>query len=163
MTTPQFSLAYQHYRSLDALPSNLQILWRAAQDACELAYAPYSKFQVGAAFLLHQAGIVQGANQENAAYPSGLCAERTAGFYISAHHKDDVIEVIAVTARPSNSTEFVPVTPCGACRQALLEFEIRQSRAIKMLFQLQDGTFALIPSINSLLPFAFNDSSLKAS
>jgi len=157
----KFTLNYQRFDSFEELPKTLQELHLAALSATELAYAPYSNFHVGAAFLLDKAGILLGSNQENPAYPSGLCAERTAAFHIGTHHKNDVIQVIAVIAKPANEERVIPVTPCGACRQVLLDFETRQKRSIKMLIKLADGSFALIPSINSLLPFAFSDTSLS--
>jgi cytidine deaminase len=157
----QFTLQYLRFASYEELPNTLKELHQAAINATDLAYAPYSNFYVGAAFLLDNAGILVGSNQENPAYPSGLCAERTAAFHIGTHHKDDIITVIAVIARPAKEERLIPVTPCGACRQVLLDFETRQSRPIKVLIKLQDGGFALIPSINSLLPFAFSDSSLS--
>jgi len=128
--------------------------------ATDLAYAPYSNFYVGAAFQMAKAGVLVGSNQENPAYPSGLCAERTAAFHIGTHHKEDTIEVLAIIARPAKEERLIPVTPCGACRQVLLDFENRQNQDIKLLLQLEDDSFALIPSVKSMLPFAFSDSSL---
>jgi cytidine deaminase len=161
LSSQRFTLHYKYFANEAALPTSLASLLVAAREATDLAYAPYSHFHVGAAFLLHEAGIIKGSNQENAAYPSGLCAERTAAFHIGVHHASDLIEVIAVIARRQDSTSFLPVSPCGACRQVLLEYESRQQRPIQMLLQLIEGSFALIPSINSLLPFAFTEDSLR--
>jgi cytidine deaminase len=160
LTEQNYNFTFERFENLNALPKVLKELYNEAVKATNLAYAPYSNFNVGAAFQMTKAGILLGSNQENPAYPSGLCAERIAAFHIGTHHKDDVIEVIAVIARPAKEERLIPVTPCGACRQVLLDFESRQNRAIKLLLQLEDGSFALIPSVKSMLPFAFSDSSL---
>lgn len=106
--------------------------WQAARAATARAYAPYSRFHVGAALLLDDGSIFAGTNQENAAYPSGLCAERTALFGLAAAQPERRILGMAVAARPAGA-DFVPISSCGACRQVMAEYEQRQQQAIPLL------------------------------
>lgn len=126
-----------------------------AQEAANDAYAPYSNFLVGAALLLENGTLFKGSNQENAAYPSGLCAERTALFALSAHHPREKIKLIAVTARRRSSMAFLPAMPCGACRQVMAEYEYKQQEAIPVLLQAAEGKFYRLRSVADLLPFQF--------
>lgn len=140
-----------------------QRLVKAAKDATQRAYAPFSKYNVGAALLLDNGKIVEGSNQENAAYPSGLCAERTAVFYASSSNPGIAIRKIAVAAwinpgKDKNIEEGFqknPVSPCGGCRQALLEYEHLYGD-IEVILYGRDKTY-ILPSIKSLLPLAFTD------
>src|ERR1700740_1109022 len=116
------SVSYDVYQSINDLEEKDQFLLEKAKEAMENAYAPYSKFKVGAAVELDNGIIITGNNQENAAYPSGLCAERTAAFYASSQYPHQKVNAIAVTTK-SDSIE--PVTPCGSCRQALSEYEMK--------------------------------------
>ncbi|WP_400191140.1 cytidine deaminase [Hymenobacter sp. B81] len=127
--------------------------WQAAQAATAHSYAPYSHFHVGAALLLDDDSICWNVNQENAAYPSGLCAERTALFGL-ANQPERRIRLMAVAARPQNG-EFVPVTSCGACRQVMAEFEQRQAEPITLLLPGPDGTIWRFQRLTDLLPFQF--------
>lgn len=127
-----------------------------AQEAANDAYAPYSNFLVGAALVLEDGSMFKGSNQENAAYPSGLCAERTALFAMSAHHPNKKIKMLAVTARRRTDKEFLPAMPCGACRQVMAEYEYKQKEAIPVLLQAPDGKFYRFKSVEDLLPFQFN-------
>ncbi|GAA4387501.1 cytidine deaminase [Hymenobacter koreensis] len=127
--------------------------WEAAQEATNRSYSPYSHFQVGAALLLDDDSIFQNANQENAAYPSGLCAERTA-LYGLASRPGRTIKCMAVAARPHGG-EFVAVTSCGACRQVMAEFEQRQSQPISLLLPGPNGTIWRFHRLADLLPFQF--------
>ncbi|WP_299818879.1 cytidine deaminase [uncultured Pontibacter sp.] len=131
-----------------------------AQQAASDAYAPYSNFLVGAALVLEDGTMFKGSNQENAAYPSGLCAERTALFAFSAHHPNEQIEMLAVTARRRNDTNFLAAMPCGACRQVMAEYEHKQGKAIPVLLQGPDGNFYRFKSVADLLPFQFNRENL---
>ena len=131
-----------------------------AQEAANDAYAPYSNFLVGAALVLEDGSMFKGSNQENAAYPSGLCAERTALFAMSAHHPNKKIKMIAVTARRRSDQDFLPAMPCGACRQVMAEYEHKQGEAIPVLLQAPDGKFYRFRAVADLLPFQFNKENL---
>ncbi|WP_266204371.1 cytidine deaminase [Pontibacter kalidii] len=131
-----------------------------AREAANDAYAPYSNFLVGAALLLEDGSLFKGSNQENAAYPSGLCAERTALFALSAHYPKSRIKLLAVTARRRHEQEFMPAMPCGACRQVMAEYEFRQQEPIPVLLQASDGKYYRFKSVGDLLPFQFTPESL---
>jgi len=126
-----------------------------ARRATYRSYAPYSHFSVGAAVELADGTIVSGSNQENAAYPSGLCAERTAVFYANSRYPDQPIRRICIVARDTKG-QFLqrPISPCGACRQVLLEAEQRAKNAIEVLLYGTDGVY-IISSIKDLLPLEF--------
>lgn len=128
-----------------------------ARKATFRAYAPYSKFCVGAAILLDNGEIVTGANQENVAYPSGTCAERTACYYAHAQFPGAQFKTIAIAARDTSGEEVAkPISPCGSCRQALLEYEILAKNDIKVILVGRDEIYVL-KSIKSLLPLAFSE------
>ena len=130
--------------------------WQAARDATSHAYAPYSGFHVGAALLLADGTVFTGTNQENAAYPSGLCAERTALFGLAAARPGHApIVGMAVAARPADG-EFGPAFPCGACRQVMLEYETRQGQAIPLLLPGRKGNILRFASLEVLMPFNFS-------
>jgi cytidine deaminase len=141
--------------------SDLALL-QAARQALRNAYAPYSRFRVGAALRLSNGQIVWGNNQENAAFPSGLCAERVAVFAAAAHFPDEKIEKIAIAAQKEGETAFLSISPCGACRQSLLEYESRQQTKIPMLMESENGQIIEIQSIADLLPFQFTSKQLNA-
>lgn len=142
------------------LPSEIQNLMRRAQDAITRAYAPYSHFQVGAALLLENGKIVTGNNQENAAYPSGMCAERVAIWSASSQYPNVVIKKIVITVKSTLKQVDKPVAPCGACRQTLLEYEHKQKEPIEVYFMGETGNVILAHSLQDLLPFAFDESFL---
>lgn len=134
-----------------------RILIDKAREAALRAYAPYSKFNVGAAILLDNDKIITGSNQENAAYPSGTCAERTACFYAHSSFPNAKFKAIAIAARNTNGEEVtIPISPCGSCRQALLEYEILAQNEIKVILVGRDEIF-MLKSIKSLLPLAFSE------
>lgn len=145
------------YATLDELPEADRRLCEAAMEATYRAYAPYSHFNVGAAIRLESGEIVEGSNQENAAFPSGTCAERTACYYAHASHPEDKFETIAVAARnvDGNLTD-TPTAPCGACRQALLEYEKLAGHPVRVML-VSATEIAVLPSVASLLPMAFSD------
>ncbi len=129
----------------------------AAREASHRAYAPYSHFNVGAAILLSNGQTVSGANQENAAFPSSMCAERTAAYYAHAAYPDARFECIAIAAIGTDGREVAePVSPCGACRQALLEYEHIGAKDVKVLLVGRDEIYVL-PSVRSLLPLSFTE------
>lgn len=142
---------------LDALEGADADLVTQARKATYRSYAPYSHFMVGAAILLDSGVTVTGSNQENVAFPSGTCAERSACYYAHAQYPDAMFKKIAVAARGTDG-EFVaePVAPCGACRQALLEYEMLAKAPVEVLLVGRDKVFRL-PSVKSTLPFAFTD------
>jgi len=131
-----------------------------AQEAAKHAYAPYSHFKVGAAVLLKNGHIVSGNNQENAVYPSGLCAERVALFYAASQFPETPIEKIAITATGGEKEICRPVPPCGNCRQALLEYETKFNEPIEIIMAGEKGDVYITKSIADLLPLSFNDSFL---
>ncbi|WP_455636281.1 cytidine deaminase [Parabacteroides sp.] len=133
-------------------------LYEAAFEASKHAYAPYSKFHVGAAVLLENSMILSGSNQENAAYPSGLCAERTALFYAGARYPNTAVLVLAIAAMKDGERMDL-ITPCGACRQVMLETEQRYDKPMKVLLCGKEDVY-LIPSAKALLPFCFSKSAL---
>lgn len=135
-------------------------LIEAAKKATEKAYAPYSGFSVGAALLLENGVIVSGNNQENAAYPSGLCAERTTVFYANANYPEEKVMAIAIAANHKGSFTEDVITPCGACRQVLLETENRFHSPMKVLMYSEKGVYVM-ESIRDLLPLSFGDEMLK--
>lgn len=129
-------------------------LMDAAIDATRRSYSPYSKFSVGAAVRLQSGTIVTGSNQENAAYPSGLCAERTTLFYANSHYPEEAVETLAIAARNEQGFLESPIPPCGACRQVMLETEERFKRPMRiLLYSLHD--IYEIRGTKDLLPLSF--------
>lgn len=126
----------------------------AAKKATETSYAPYSNFRVGAAVRLKDSTIVCGSNQENAAFPSGICAERTALFYANANHPNQPVIEMAVAAFNNGSFLSAPIPPCGACRQVILGVEERYKQDIRVLLYGEDGIY-VIHSAKALLPLQF--------
>ncbi len=155
MKTIKIETQLEVYEDLKALPEAIQDLMQQAIAARNNAYAPYSKFQVGAAILLENNTIVTGSNQENAAYPSGLCAERTAIFYAGAKHPKVKMQVMAITAASQNKNVNLPIPPCGACRQAIAEYELKQNQPIMLYFMGETGEVIKSNSIANLLPLIF--------
>lgn len=145
---------------LEGLDPESKYLMHKAKDAALHAYAPYSRFQVGAAVLLADGSVITGSNQENAAYPSSMCAERVALYAVAAHHPEAVIKKIAVVARRKGLKDLIPVTPCGSCRQVLVEFEARQSSTIEIVMQINDHKWVVSRSAEALLPFTFTKANL---
>ena len=143
------------------LPAEDRRLLGLARQALEGAYAPYSHFRVGAALLLDSGETVIGSNQENASYPSGLCAERVAVFQAGARFPGIAIRAIAIVARSADGLLQVPAAPCGNCRQAILEYETRQDLPIRLLLQAGEGVIYECPSVAALLPLGFDGSYLS--
>lgn len=148
------------YDSFDELPEDFQELMKQAFRVRDTAYAPYSEFKVGAALLLDNDQVVLGSNQENASYPSGLCAERTAAFAAGAQYPDSAIKAIAISAKSLRHQVVSPVPPCGACRQALIEYEVKQDKPIEIFFMGESGKVVKADSIKDLLPLVFDNSCL---
>ena len=128
-----------------------------AREACHRAYAPYSKFTVGAAISLNNGEVITGSNQENVAYPSGMCAERVACFYAHSQFPEAQFKAIAIVAYDADGKESkLPISPCGNCRQALLEYETLAGSDIKFLLVGEKDIY-ILPSVKSLLPLAFSE------
>lgn len=157
----QINLEFQEFESVKELSSEDQTLMEASIKSLANAYAPYSKFKVGVALRMQDGKIVSGNNQENAAYPSGLCAERVAIFYAMSQFPDGKISTIAISASNESGNFNSMVSPCGACRQAISEYEINQGEPIKIMMQGEDGKIYVSKSIEMLLPFMFNKSHLE--
>jgi cytidine deaminase len=148
------------YDSVQELPIDEQALLKTAHEVAENAYAPYSKFYVGAALLLENNKIVVGNNQENAAYPSGICAERVAIFSASANYPDTAVQKIAIVAHNKNALLNYPVTPCGSCRQALSEYEHKFQKNIKLIMMGETGKVYVLESVKATLPLSFSSDQL---
>ena len=135
-------------------------LLQAAMDATKRSYAPYSKFSVGAAARLNNDVIVTGTNQENAAYPSGLCVERTTLFYANSQYPDQAVATLAVAARTERDFLDAPIPPCGACRQVILETEKRFNQPMRILLYGKEEVYE-VKSIRDLLPLSFDGSEME--
>lgn len=146
---------FKVYETLRQLPDTIHAVMLQAIEIRKKAYAPYSGFKVGAALLLDNGQIILGTNQENAAYPSGLCAERTAVFSAAVNYPEAKIIALAITATADKVLNTEPVAPCGACRQSLLEYEVKQQQPFNIYFMGGTGRIVEAPSVKSLLPFAF--------
>ena len=148
------------FDGFDELSDDSKSLMQQAVEARRNAYAPYSKFQVGAAVLLENDEIIIGNNQENASYPSGLCAERVAIFYAGAKYPGVAIKSVAITAASKNYEVQTPAAPCGNCRQALSEYEVKQKSPIEVLLMGESGPVYQCDSIADILPLGFDSSYL---
>ena len=157
MRKEQFICPYQIYDLMEELPSQDAELMRMAHEATKNSYAPYSKFHVGAAVRLANGEVVTGNNIENAAYPSGLCAERVAMFSTMAKYPGVAIEALAVTAHSSTKLIEEPVAPCGACRQVMVEVEQLSKQPLRVMCQGETGPIMVFDGIESLMPFIFLD------
>jgi len=153
---------YLEYQKENDLPEEKLILVNRAEEISSQAYAPYSLFKVGAAIRFEDDSILTGNNQENVAYPSGLCAERVALFYAKSQFPELKIKEIAITASCDKFDVTEPVTPCGSCRQALLEYENNQGSPIEVILSGgQSSNVVVIESVKDLLPLSFKESKLR--
>ena len=160
-TELKISIAIEVYKSVKDLSKEDAELLGAAKQAVKNAYAPYSEFNVGAALRLANGQIHIGNNQENAAYPSGLCAERVAIFHAGAIYPNVRIDTIAVTCKTKKVKINVPLSPCGACRQAISEYENKYNKPIRMIMQGETGEIYITKSMEDLLPMTFSKKYLK--
>ena len=156
----QLQASFEIFDSFSDLSKEDSDLMRAAENAIKGAYAPYSHFQVGAAVLLEGGDIVTGNNQENAAYPSGMCAERVAIWSAASQYPGVAVKKIALSVKATDKVVDKPVSPCGACRQTLLEYEVKQKEPIAVLFKGEIGKIIKANSLVDLLPFSFDESFL---
>lgn len=157
-----FSISYEAYDHLQELSAEDQSLCLKAEEALSSSYSPYSNFKVSAAVRLSDGKIITGSNQENMAYPSGLCAERVALFTVGAAHPEAIVESMVITAHTHNFKIEQPVTCCGACLQVMAEFERKQNKEITVLFYCLDGQILKIKGMRNLLPFGFVEDRLLA-
>ena len=155
MTNKEIKIAYREYESLAQLEVEDKELAQAAIEATAQSYAPYSNFNVGAAVLFEDGVVVKGANQENAAYPSGLCAERTALFYASASRPDKAMTAIAIAAGQNGELCKNPATPCGACRQVMAQNQTKSGRPMKVLLIGAERIWRF-ERVDDLLPLIFD-------
>lgn len=144
------------YNGFEELPEHIKKLFDKAAETRDKAYAPYSNYSVGAAILLESGKIITGSNQENAAYPSGLCAERTAIFHAGSNYPEARIKSMAITVKSSKKTVNKPAAPCGACRQAIAEYEFKQNQNIAIYLRGETGKIHKVDSLHAILPLAFN-------
>ena len=155
MTNKEIKIAYFEYESPDQLDPEDRELAEAAIEATEGSYAPYSGFNVGAAVRLDSGKIIKGSNQENAAYPSGLCAERTAMFYAAATYPDNAITSIAETASQDGILCDNPATPCGACRQVMAQYQTKGGRPMSILLVGKKKIWKF-SKVDDILPLIFD-------
>lgn len=155
MTNKEIKIAYTEYASLDELNAQDRLLVDSAIEAVGTAYAPYSNFHVGAAVRFFDGEIVKGSNQENAAYPSGICAERTALFYASASRPNVPMNAIAIAAAQNGKLIPNPVTPCGACRQVMIQYQLKSGCPMKV-FLIGAEKIYEFDKVDALLPFIFD-------
>jgi cytidine deaminase len=146
---------------LEELTESEKMLVEKAKEASFNAYAPYSEFLVGAALMLEDGTVLTGNNQENAAYPSGTCAERAVVFYANANYPNLAVRTIAVAAQHDGGFLKVPIAPCGSCRQVLLETEHRYGQKLRILLY-GETEIAVLESVKFLLPLSFGSDELKA-
>ncbi len=144
------------YNSIKDMTKKDAALLLEAQKMVKSAYAPYSEFHVGAAILLDNGKIVTGNNQENAAYPSGLCAERVAIFYAGAQYPNVKVKTIAISVKSKNIVIKEPLSPCGGCRQVIAEYENKFGEPIRIIMMGEKGPIYIAKSIESLLPLMFS-------
>jgi cytidine deaminase len=161
MKKKSLNIHYLCFHTPDELDDKANALIEAAHHAMKKAYSPYSEFQVGAALMLDDGSIVEGNNQENAAYPSGLCAERVALFYAGAQYPDKKVISIAVMANNLKVQGFSEiVSPCGACRQVMVETQSRQNTGVRVILASINGSGIIFENVDGLMPFAFDLKSL---
>lgn len=163
MKIREINIQIEEYNDASLLNESERALLKHAQDAIKGSYAPYSEFHVGAAILLENGEIIKGSNQENAAYPSGLCAERVAIFHAKSKYPELKVKAIAITASSDNFITKSPITPCGACRQVIAETESRQHEKVRIIMKGQEGIVQVVNGIENLLPLMFNEDQLKKS
>ena len=161
MKKHKLTLSFWEFDSIDELNDDDRTLLLKAKEAAKNAYAPYSKFKVGAAARLANGMIIIGSNQENAVFPVGLCAERVTLFSAQANYPDQPIIALAVTAIGSDSKISQPVPPCGSCRQAMIEAESRHNQPLRVIMQGEEGPIIISERMENLMPLTFAKDFLK--
>lgn len=161
MNRKEFQFEYEVYDSINDLEEEDAWLLDEAREVTQQAYAPYSKFRVGAAAKLSNGEVVRGTNQENASYPAGICAERVLMSVASSLYPKAAIETMAISYDNNNGESDQPITPCGICRQSLKEFEIRTNHQVRLILGGMHGKVYVIPNADYLLPLSFTAEDLK--
>lgn len=156
MEKKELKINYTSYKSIDELPHDERLLLNKAIEATSGSYSPYSGFSVGAAVRMASGEIISAANQENAAYPSGMCAERSALFFAHSKYPDLPVRAIAIVASHNGQITPQPTYPCGACCQVLSETQSRSGNPVKIIVG-SANEILLLDSVESLLPFAFDN------
>ncbi|MFN5334077.1 MAG: cytidine deaminase [Bacteroidota bacterium] len=156
-----YHFEYQTFASSEELNEDDRLLMEEARAATTKAYAPYSNFSVGAAVLLSDGSVVSGANQENASFPAGICAERVVLAAVSSLHKNADIKKMAISYFNAEGSSSDPITPCGICRQALAEYTYRSGHAIPLILSGMEGEVWIVPDTLLLLPMSFSGKDLK--
>ncbi len=151
---------FEIFKDIEELDNESKYLVHKAKEAANLAYAPYSKFQVGAAVILEDGTLVTGSNQENASYPLCVCAERVVLYTAATQHPNKKIMKLAVVAHRKNHKDLSPATSCGACRQVMSEFEERQNKTFEVIMLKSKNEWIKCPTAESLLPYVFKRSNL---
>jgi cytidine deaminase len=154
-------ISYFELDSPNKLPLDELNLLNIATDSLKSAYVPYSHYKVGSAVLLENGVVITGSNQENMAFPSGLCAERVALYAAASNHPGITIKSIAITAQSQDFPVKEPVSPCGACRQSMIEYETNQGKPIKLILSCETGKIIVVMSVGDLLPLSFKEDLLK--
>lgn len=160
MAVKDFNIRYEEFSSVEEMLPDDQELVAAAIDAQKGSYSPYSNFQVGAALKLDNGLIVRGANQENVAYPSGLCAERVAMFWAGANYPDAVMETLAVAGANAGVLCESPASPCGACRQVMAEYQKKQGKPMKIIL-VGSKRIRKYSCVDDILPFIFDSLKMR--
>ena len=160
MKAKKFEFEYEEYDDIGQLAEADAWLLREAKAVTEQAYAPYSNFHVGAVAMLENGEVVAGTNQENASYPVGICAERVLLGSVATLHPNVPIKSVAISYNSDEIKSDHPISPCGMCRQALLEYESRLNKPIRLILGGMEGKVFIIKTATQLLPFAFNKSEL---
>ena len=155
MTNKEIKITYSESSSIDELSAQDRLVAEAAINATASSYAPYSGFNVGAAVMLEDGEIITGSNQENAAYPSGLCAERTAMFYAGAHRPDKAMVKIAIAGGQNGVLCSNPATPCGACRQVMAQYQTKGGRPMEVILVGGERIWKF-SKVDDILPLIFD-------
>ena len=155
MTNKEIKIAFMEYDSIDQLEAQDRKVAQAAVEAMKLSYAPYSEFNVGAAVMFEDGEIVKGSNQENAAYPSGICAERTAMFYASSSRPDGVMSAIAIAGGLKGELAANPATPCGACRQVMAQYQLKGGKPMAVIL-VGASKIWKFEKVDDILPLIFD-------
>ena len=160
MENHSHAFVYQSYENEEELNASDRELLIMARNAAKTSHAPYSRYHVGAALRLDNGNVFTGSNQENISFPAGLCAERVAVFAAMAACPGSPILDLAITAVADDFEVAEPVPPCGVCRQAILEFEMKFDHAIRLILGGKSGRVLVIEGMRNLLPLAFNEKGL---
>lgn len=161
MIKKEYTFKYNCYKDTTEMESADAELLNKARQAVKTSYSPYSKFAVGAAVELANGQIVMGSNQENAAYPSGLCAERVAIFAAASQFPNEAIVSIAIAIESPNHDTEEPIAPCGACRQVMIEYEHLHNHPMNIIMDAEKGSIVKVNKASELLPFDFHADHLK--